>query len=193
MPIEVEWKFALREDTETRLRELGAVPEGSVRVRDRYYDTADLRLTAADLWLRSRDGVWELKSPAPSPSPSPSLAPLPGTTQYRESVSEAEILSLLLPALGYPDTARIGGLEELLRPSAGDGEDEEEGVEGVGLREFACIVTQRASYSLPGGARAVLDLTDFGHRLGEVEVMVDTEGELPVAHAQIQEIATKLG
>ncbi|XP_059499917.1 thiamine-triphosphatase [Stegostoma tigrinum] len=184
MPIEVERKFVPREgETERKLAELGAVPLGSARLQDQYYDTEDSRLTASDLWLRRRDGAWELKSPVGSPHGAGA-----STTQYRESVSEPEIVSLILQALGRGATADPGPsqLEHLLQGEGG----------GPCLAPFASIMTHRDSYHLPGpagGARVTIDRTDFGHRVAEIEVMVGTEAEVPRAQAQIQEIAAKLG
>ena len=47
----------------------GARPQAVIE--DRYYDTDDFRLTTQDLWLRSRDGAWELKLVPARPSPGP--------------------------------------------------------------------------------------------------------------------------
>ncbi|XP_059806714.1 thiamine-triphosphatase [Hypanus sabinus] len=169
MPIEVERKFAVRPDTEQRLAALGGQRLGSRSLLDRYFDTDDLRLTSADLWLRSREGRWQLKSPVGA---GPHAG---GTTRYRETTSEAEILALLRPVL----SAIEGGLDRL--------------AETGHLREFATIRTQRISYRLPQGLLVDLDLADFGHQVGEIEVEVGTEDEVPAAQARIEEMARSLG
>ncbi|XP_072885539.1 thiamine-triphosphatase isoform X2 [Hemitrygon akajei] len=169
MPIEVERKFAVRPDTEQRLASLGGQRLGSRSLLDRYFDTVDLRLTLADLWLRSREGRWQLKSPVGA-GPQAS-----GTTRYRETASEAEILALLRPVL----SAIEGGLDRL--------------AETGHLQEFATIRTQRISYRLPQGLLVDLDLADFGHQVGEIEVEVGTEDEVPAAQARIEEMARSLG
>ncbi|XP_072885538.1 thiamine-triphosphatase isoform X1 [Hemitrygon akajei] len=145
MPIEVERKFAVRPDTEQRLASLGGQRLGSRSLLDRYFDTVDLRLTLADLWLRSREGRWQLKSPVGA-GPQAS-----GTTRYRETASEAEILALLRPVL----SAIEGGLDRL--------------AETGHLQEFATIRTQRISYRLPQGLLVDLDLADFGHQVWTVK------------------------
>ncbi|XP_062917355.1 thiamine-triphosphatase [Mobula hypostoma] len=169
MPIEVERKFAVRPDTERCLASLGGQRLGSRSLLDRYFDTEDLRLTSADLWLRTREGRWQLKSRVGAGGPAD------GTTRYRETTSEAEILALLRPLL----TAAAGGLDRL--------------VESGHLQEFAAIRTQRISYRLPQGTVVDLDLADFGHRVGEIEVEVGTEAEVPAAQARIEELARSLG
>ncbi|XP_041031847.1 thiamine-triphosphatase [Carcharodon carcharias] len=176
MPIEVERKFQVREDTVQRLRGLGALCLGTSHLEDRYFDTEDLRLTLSDCWLRRRDGCWQLKSPAGA-----GTGPL---TQYRETESEAEILALLGRVLG-PGAGGHGGPGELLGTA---------GTLGAPLLlEFAVLVTERTAYRLEGGLRVDLDRADFGHRLGEIEALVGGEGEIPGALDRIRELAAKLG
>ncbi|XP_072357704.1 thiamine-triphosphatase-like [Scyliorhinus torazame] len=171
MSIEVERKFGLREDTEGRLGALGARLLAQCRLEDRYFDTEDYRLTLADFWLRRRDGLWQLKSPAGA---QPGL-----TTQYRETEGEPAILSLLAPLLA----PGAGGLPERVEQLL-DAPHQ--------LREFAAIVTERTSYWLESGLRVDLDRAGFGHQLGEIEALVGSEDEIPDALSRIQDLARKL-
>ena len=52
-----------------------------------------------------------------------------------------------------------------------------------GLDPFAGFTTRRLSYKVPKEKfNVVLDKTDFGHRIGELEIMAEDAGE---AHAEI--------
>ena len=67
-PIEVERKFEFEASDASALKAAvlarGGVLKGETRFRDVYWDTADCALTRRDMWLRARDGCWELKLPA---------------------------------------------------------------------------------------------------------------------------------
>ncbi|XP_067833094.1 thiamine-triphosphatase [Heptranchias perlo] len=190
MSIEVERKFRVREDTEERLRAMGAACRGTSSFRDCYFDTEDHRLTAADHWLRTRDGRWQLKTPAGG---SGRVGP-PGTTRYRETESEADIVALLLPLL-LPERLplRERGWQEEEEEGEGSGRVEEL-VGAVPLQVFASILTERKVYEVAaGGLRVDLDRASFGYQVGEIEVMVGGEDEIPAALSRIQELASKLG
>ncbi len=60
--LEVEQKFHCSNALLEKLASLASSIQ-SQRITDVYFDTLDLRLTKKDLWLRSRDGQLELKSP----------------------------------------------------------------------------------------------------------------------------------
>ena len=60
--IEVERKFTVGGDDEKRLLE-GADFLLEKTLMDVYYDTPDYALSTKDMWLRTRDGRWELKVP----------------------------------------------------------------------------------------------------------------------------------
>ncbi|XP_069044213.1 thiamine-triphosphatase isoform X3 [Lepisosteus oculatus] len=61
MSVEVERKFVCGPDIQTRLNDLAAVCLGCAQFLDQYFDTPDCRLTLRDVWLRRRQGSWELK------------------------------------------------------------------------------------------------------------------------------------
>ncbi|XP_069796987.1 thiamine-triphosphatase-like [Narcine bancroftii] len=172
MPIEVERKFLIREDIESRLQAMDGQCQGTTSFLDRYYDTLDYQLTTSDYWLRSREGHWQLKSPFCMGQHSCNA------TRYQETDNEAQILPLLLPLI--PQT-RHQSLAQLV------------GSEDPILREFASIRTERTTYRFPGGLRVDLDQAGFGYQLGEMEVVVGRQEDIPSALAQIEELAQNLG
>ena len=65
MSIEVERKFEAPEHSvlAASVEKLGGTTIGTKSFTDVYYDTAGCSLTRRDIWLRARDGAWELKLP----------------------------------------------------------------------------------------------------------------------------------
>ncbi|XP_055522063.1 thiamine-triphosphatase [Leucoraja erinacea] len=133
-------------------------------------------------------GTGETPEPGTAPGAAPGITPGTGAapcrdggaTRYRETETEAEIMALLrglLPGLVGP--GGTGDIERLVTARL--------------LREFAAIHTQRSSWQLPGGVTVDLDQTDFGHRLGEIEVTVAGEDQVPAALSRIQAVAQELG
>ena len=61
--IEVERKFVCPDMLSDRVRTHGGELLGEVEFTDSYWDTEDCILTRRDMWLRRRDGAWELKLP----------------------------------------------------------------------------------------------------------------------------------
>ena len=66
--IEVEMKFPLNEDIEANLHEIGAVFKSCNEIVDSYYDTTSYQLTLNDVWLRRRNGRYQLKCRVPQNS-----------------------------------------------------------------------------------------------------------------------------
>ncbi|KAJ8374887.1 hypothetical protein SKAU_G00054670 [Synaphobranchus kaupii] len=64
MSVEVERKFVCDPDVQNKLRDIGAVCVSQCRFKDQYFDSPDFSLTLNDVWLRLRQGCWELKCPA---------------------------------------------------------------------------------------------------------------------------------
>ncbi|XP_029437518.1 thiamine-triphosphatase [Rhinatrema bivittatum] len=173
--LEVERKFTYGPEAEEMLQALGARLQGRLIFRDTYYDTADLRLTLRDHWLRNRQGSWELKLPFPLPA---AAAAGSMATRYRELAREEEIVAALEEALGCAPLG--GGLEARLAE--------------MGLQAFASYVTDRKSYAVPGeGLRVDLDQADFGFAVGEVEQVVATTEEVPEALERINHFCVRLG
>ncbi|XP_053324227.1 thiamine-triphosphatase [Spea bombifrons] len=174
-PIEVERKFVPGPGVEDHLRSMGAELQDEMVFQDSYYDTPDLRLTLADLWLRRRGDTWELKHP-----PVRGARGLTGaSTQYQELNCESEIRRRVSEELGVP-----------CPPS----------LENLDLEEFARFVTTRRRFLLSpqdgSDFKAVvvdLDTTDFGFAVGEVEVLVQTQEEVQNAMKKVEDICRQLG
>ena len=85
--IEVEKKFLLTNEEKERLIE-GAEFLVEKKQSDVYYDTADYKLTLKDWWLRSRNGIFELKVPLTSENHR-------SVDQYEEYDDEDQIRELI--------------------------------------------------------------------------------------------------
>ncbi|XP_063313215.1 thiamine-triphosphatase-like [Pelobates fuscus] len=173
-PIEVERKFVPGPEVEDQLLTLGAVLQDEMKFQDSYYDSPDLRLTLADMWLRKRADSWELKHPLVR-----GARGLNGTsTQYQELNNEAEIICRVSEELGVPCPHNLESLQ---------------------LEEFARFVTTRRKFLLPlddnsnHNVVVDLDMTDFGFAVGEVEVLVQTKEEVQSALVKVDDICKKLG
>ncbi len=178
MAIEVEQKFSVSTDTRDKLVAIGATRKGCKSFTDIYYDTGDHSLTFQDFWLRKRDGSWQLKSPLKSYDSKPL------TDKYKETETEDEILEMLRECgiLSEGDCL----LEQLLDANT--------------LVAIAELTTRRETWLLSGpeieglsGGNVVLDSTNEGYEIGEVEVMVDTPTFASKAEEFVKDLATKIG
>lgn len=178
--IEVERKFIPGPGTEERLLELGGTLEHQVTFRDSYFDTPELSLMRADHWLRQRESSgWEFKCPG--------AAGVSGLhTEYVELTAEPAIVAKLCEVLGA-EVLGAGGVAAVLSP--------------LGLQEIASFVTKRSAWKLVLSRsdkeelllRVDLDTADFGYAVGEVEVMVHQEAEVPAAVEKINKLSSMLG
>lgn len=220
--LEVERKFVVPIDYKDRLAANGFEPVDQFRENlvDAYFDFAvgDFPLLTNDHWLRKRNGDWELKYPVGSsmassineesaaaieaaaaatglqddPSPScRSSVSQQVTTTYHETSNLEDILFKvrLVSRCGIPelDGSRI---EE-------DDDDDEVSlnslVERSVLRPFAELETKRKCYKRSSdNVNIVVDETDWGYVIGEIEVIVDTKEEVCAATQQIETLASQL-
>lgn len=147
--IEVEKKFILTDEQEKQLIE-GAEFLGYKVVTDTYYDTRDYVLTTKDLWLRRRNGKFNLKVPMNA------VREERISDQYRELDTDAEIASYLkLPT----DKLAAKVLQE------------------NGYAPFVTITTTRKRYK-KDGYNIDLDVMDFGYNIAEIEYMTDDDSQL---------------
>jgi len=163
--IEVEKKFILTAESEQRLL-ADATFLAEKRISDAYYDTKDFRLSTSDRWLRKRDGQWELKLPIRTGSQDQY-----GVDQYHELTDEADIRK----ALNVPAKETLA-----------------DDLAAHGYTPFARYVTVRRKYR-KGPFTIDVDETDFGFREVEVEVMVESEQEVPEATGRIVTFAREHG
>lgn len=179
MAFEVEQKFSISADTREKLAALGALKQKDcLSFTDIYYDTNNNSLTFNDFWLRQRNGSWQLKSPLKS------HASKPLTDKYKETENEEDILKLLRE-FGFlkQDDSSLQQLVDLQFLSA--------------ISEFTTI---REVWLLPSseteglsGGNVVLDSTNGGYKIGEVEVMADTQALTDQAEEFVKKMAAKIG
>lgn len=202
--IEVEEKFVLTEETndmvESKLQELGLAQKGDAIVMvDWYYDLETPTLALSDDWLRYRDtpkgARWELKQGLPvddgatdSYSTGTVYAEFAGDTAVQRALDLLEYL---------PTVPKREGVSVLTLDYAGHNLPQLPGSSAAsGLVPFARIETTRSSWmysatdidTMPPLA-VDLDRTDFGYRVGEVEIVVADRQDVVAAR---QEIATFL-
>jgi len=159
--IEVEKKFILTPEQEKILIE-GAEFLGEKQFTDIYYDDKNFSLTKKDIWMREREGKYELKLPM-----NESLENRV-SDQYRELDIEADILAYF----GVKDKA----LKDFLIEKE--------------YKPFCEITTTRRKYKKEGFV-IDLDVMDFGYTLVEIEFMTDDESKIQEATSKIIAFAKK--
>ena len=190
--VEVEVKFAPPAGLEARLQRLCAEPPLRKLMRDIYWDAPGHALTAADHWLRERDGRWELKAPTPA-APNRVAGEL-RVDCYDEWTAWPDISRAL---------ARVGTtLSTPLPPAA----PARACLTAAGLAPFVDVESARRSYNLTLAGHKVrveLDTARFHHpgsgaagiaatyEIGEVELVAARAGVAP--RAAIKEALDELG
>lgn len=166
MMLEVERKFfpsaaqlIARNTTSPAFRNFKTLP--TVTFTDAYYDQAD-RLRGAGIWVRKRNERWEAK------------IKLGGDyiqSQFREIDTPGKIAALLKEHLF---SSNVVGQTDASVPSE---------LQPFGLTTFASFATTRQTWTASVDDKTdvsiVIDTTDFGHRVGEVELQapfVDQDG-----------------
>lgn len=163
--IEVEKKFELNPEQEKRLIQ-GAELIGIVSQEDVYWDTADYFLTMQDHWLRTRNGIFELKRRLHELG----YHKLSGTF-YDEIEDEETIRNFL----------KLKGQRSL-----------ETDLHKAGFKPFATIRKQRRKYQR-GDFHIDLDVCDFGYEVAEIELMIDETEDREKALERIELFARSLG
>ena len=163
--IEVEKNFDISpSDKERLIKESQFL--GKKVFTDIYYDTTDYRLTRKDRWLRQRNNKWELKIPFAQKYANERI-----TDQYYELENEKEIAKAL----------EINFTESF-----------SEAVKRSGFFPLATITTTRETYQKED-FRIDFDEMDFGFSALEVELLVVSESEVPLAEKRILEFAKNHG
>ncbi len=179
MAFEVEQKFSISPETREKLAALGALKKGSKSFTDIYYDTTDHSLTFNDFWLRKRNGSWQLKSPLQR------HASKPLTDKYKETENEEDILKLLTEC-GFVIKRDERSLQQLV-----DTQFLVAISEFTTLREIWLLPSDPEIEGLSGG-NVVLDSTNEGYEIGEVELMADSHTLTNQAEEFVKEMATKI-
>ena len=136
---------------------------------DKYYDTYHHDLVNADHWLRQRNGDWELKYPVTADAQQSSSA----ATVYHETTCIEDIMSRLKPMLKL-ETSLTCLLDQ-----------------GI-LKAFAHLETKRKCYN-KDDINIVIDATDWGHIVGEIEIVVNDYDKISEATENIELIGNQLG
>jgi len=163
--IEIEKKFKL---TSKELEQLIAEGTrlGEKQITDTYYDNATYDLTRGDMWLRERNGRFELKLP---------LGGKNGNVQtYHELEDDDSIRKALNLSFDQPFA---------------------ETLEAAGYSPFCTCKTTRTKYKI-GEFGLDVDIADFGdftYELAEIELMAESKEDVPEAEAKILEFAKSHG
>nr|XP_023661615.1 thiamine-triphosphatase [Paramormyrops kingsleyae] len=212
MSVEVERKFVCDANIQDKLREIGAVCVGQCQFEDKYFDTPAHHLTLRDVWLRCRQGSWELKCPTQE-SGNPELGLC---SRYREITSLPEIIAKVEAVIKESSGDEKHDTEQAEEQKKADRHDQraatemkpgkKESGEGgfpswlgkLNLLPFAVFTTNRCSFRLDGdtdlgGVRVDLDQADFGFCIGEIEVLVPDGEEMHSALEKIERTAHRLG
>ena len=172
--IEVEKKFKPNPKLKELVLKHGGEVVGEKRFTDVYYDTAGCVLTRRDTWLRRRGDAWELKLPLGDPADRRGASGGERTV-FKEVEGAESVMEALAPLLPVPSD---GPLPTLLKAN-----------ELLPIAEFETV---RSRYKL-GETSLDADVASFGHAVLEIEVMAETEAEVPAAEAEIERVAALLG
>jgi len=156
--IEVEKKFLINPSDVTRLLS-GAEFVSETKNVDIYWDTPDYSLTTKDLWLRSRNGKFELKIPMHG-----------GEGRVFDQYEELDSDKQIADKLNLPP----GVLQDELSKA--------------NYRPFAELHTLRKKYK-KGGFVVDVDELDFGYNIVEVEMLVNDKSEIDGAIKKILSFA----
>lgn len=170
--IEIERKFIVPDNYHERLTAQGfqLQQEFDEVLVDKYYDTHEHDLIKEDHWLRQRNGDWELKYPVGLDGHKQ------GSTLYHETTCIEEIMTRLRPILKVEESCSL--LQNLL--------------EKTYLKPFAQLETKRKCYSREDKVNIVIDATDWGHSVGEIEIMVMDHDHITEATSKIETIGAEL-
>lgn len=162
--IEVEKKFILTNEQQEQLIK-NAEFVGKKTFTDTYFDDVNYSLTINDLWLRERDGKFELKVPM-NVSIEERVS-----DQYRELEMDEEIVKQLNLSKDKPLTRAL--VEK-------------------GYIPFITVTTTRKKYKKDGYG-IDLDTMDFGYNIAEIEYMTEDESKIKEATEKIIEYARSYG
>jgi len=183
---------------------------------DSYYDFSTIDnsfpLLTNDHWLRQRNGDWELKYPVGKSSSSSSMSssmnselsdetsspqkhtPSNGTTLYHETSNLEDIVSKIRTIVA-PSLLKNCNSNELStsQPEQQQDYDLNSMVTSQTLTSFATLETNRRWFKRQDdNVSVVVDETDWGYMIGEIEVMIETKDDVSKALNKIDQLATNL-
>ncbi|XP_046550599.1 uncharacterized protein LOC124260353 isoform X2 [Haliotis rubra] len=168
-PTEVERKFNITAETESKIKKLGGKLLKERSFSDIYFDNCDYCLTLSDSWLRRRENKWELKLA------SEGMSIRDRVTQYKELTNEKEIVACLKSKFQIAN--KCSKVKDFIKSAE--------------MSEFATVSTTHKSYRI-ADCTIDLDLSDYGFQVGEIEVMASSSAQIPAAIKTIDDMARKL-
>jgi thiamine-triphosphatase len=162
--IEVEQKFSLNKEEEANLIK-DADLFSDKHQDDTYYDSPDYSLTCKDIWLRKRNGDFQVKLPEHE------LGKKLGFSHYTELETDDEIRN-------HFKLSNSGDMEKDLADA--------------GYLPVVNFTSQRRSYKLDK-FRIDLDITNFGYEIAEIEIVVDNQDGREAAENMIRDFALSKG
>ncbi|NQV90041.1 CYTH domain-containing protein [Candidatus Uhrbacteria bacterium] len=161
--IEVEKKFRLTSDQEENLLRGAELIKEGTNV-DVFFDTQEFTYSLQDIWLRTRNGKYELKVGQKDHQKQTGAI-------YEEIENEMRIRAFLK----LSDTLPLA-----------------EALQAVGIFPYCRIAKARKSYRRDG-FRIDLDICDFGYELAEIELLVEHPSQTTKALERIQTFADSVG
>lgn len=161
--IEVENNYTLTNEQEERLLK-GSVLFKTITNVDVFYDTQNYHYTLQDMWLRTRNGTYELK-----------IGQGKNRTRNGTVYEEIENEDLIRERLQLlPDLSMNDALIQ------------------AGILPFATIHKARRSYKRED-FRIDIDVCDFGYELAEIELLVKNPSDVQEALDRINALADHVG
>lgn len=211
---EVEKKFVVPANIEERLLQWEFVKHRQLDMTDWYFDTPSFELLQQNVWLRCRKlghvndkdehngGPWQIKigqqqnsNNLRDDSAIPVYVEMEGVPALEKAASYLYPSKGLVKAPGYPNSKDDDGssffakytVPQVPALPATDGSLASQ------LVPLARIFASRSSWmNTKLNIRVDLDETDFGHAVGEVEMVVEDEACVDSARTQVREWVTKL-
>lgn len=164
--LEIEKKFVLSEEQKAKLLR-GAQFLGEKKFTDTYFDNEQFSLGLNDMWLRNRDGKWELKIPMRQTQDEM-------INKYHEIEGEMAIREIFaIPVVN----------------------DFETDLKSLGHEPFCKFKNVRNKYQKEGFV-IDLDIADFGswnYAVAEIELLVEKQEDMQIAEEKIFAFAKKHG
>ena len=164
--IEVEKKFHISKNEEKKLAE-GAKFIGEFTFSDTYYDKSSYPLAKKDIWLRSRDGRWQLKIGEDDSGSE--------TKKYMDYYEEVEAEGSIRKILGVEHYASL--VKDL---------------EAEGYTPIATFTTIRRKYT-KGEFNIDVDEASFDYNVVEIERFAEDRRDIEKATEEIIEFAKDHG
>lgn len=164
--IEVEKKFRISKEEAKKLAE-GAKFIGEFNFSDTYYDKSSYPLAKKDIWLRSRDGKWQLK-----------IGEDDSTSETKKYMDY------------YEEIDTEGGIRKILEIEhfASLADD----LEAEGYTPIATFTTLRRKYT-KNNFSIDIDEASFGYNIVEIEHVVENRRDVEKASEEIIEFAKDHG